>query len=139
MIERERPVSEQKDPEPTVLGGLAPLIAAVVAMVAVWGTVTYMKAHPALDAVSTETLSTQDEETFRRAYLIAALRASVGADEAERRAATAELALRHEIAKNRPGGSEALDAWIKDEIARLGASETRSGTESRPEPAPPGT
>lgn len=101
-------------PEPTTLGGLAPLVAAVVAMAAVWGTVAYMKKDAA-----PETTRAEDEPTFRRAYLVAALRASVGADEAERKAATAELALRREIAAGRPGGTEALDAWIKEEIARL--------------------
>lgn len=100
--------------EPTWLGGLAPLIAVVVAMVAVWGGVAYMKRRAA-----PETVLMEDESAFRRAYLAAAVRASVGTDEAERKAAEEELRRRRDLAGSRPGGTEALDAWIKEEIARL--------------------
>jgi len=103
--------------EPTLLGGLAPLIAVAVAMIAVWGSVAYMNRH-----APPETTVMEDEGAFRRAYLVAALRAAVGADEAERKAAEAELRRRRDLAGSRPGGTEALDAWVKEEIARLAAA-----------------
>jgi len=120
-LEEEAPVSEEKEPEPTLLGGLAPLIAAIVAMAAVWGSVTYMNMRKGVDpeTISAPTLEAEDEGAFRRAYLVAALRASVGADEAERKAAEGELRRRRDLAGSRPGGTEALDAWIKEEIAKL--------------------
>lgn len=115
------PPPEGRKPEPTILGGLSPLIAAAAAMLAIWGTMTYMKAHPGPDATLETTIAAEDEETFRRAYLAAALRASIGTEEAERTAAGREMKARREAAIKRPGGVEGLDAWTREEIDRLAA------------------
>jgi len=118
---------EEREPPPG-WGGLAPLVAMVVAMIAVWFAVNHLKDLPSAAGDGTGVFGvSESEDDFRRAYVAALSRASSSGSADERRAAEEEVRDRRRGAVGRPGGVDALDAWVRDEIARAAA-----GTASAP-------